>query len=169
MTQIYQTENFVVESHEKPFVSRDDGGHIRIRIKDASIPDRTHLTPACAIELMRLTMIVGEAMEKGLNNRGIKVVKINYQDMGNWAFKTGEKPFLHVHVFGRTFEAKDQVFPESIYLPARESGFYDKFEPLNNEDVLEVQKQIEMIKRQDKYQSSAWGLSENQTSYSNNK
>jgi len=161
MAQIYLTENFIVESHEKPFVSRTDGGHIRIRIKDASIPDRTHLTPAVAIELMRLTMIVGEAMEKGLNNRGIKVVKINYQDMGNWAFKTGEKPFLHVHVFGRTFEAKDQVFPESVYLPARESGFYDKFEPLNKEDILEIQKQIEILLKQDKYQLSAWGIFKN--------
>ncbi|QQS61515.1 MAG: hypothetical protein IPN70_01100 [Candidatus Moraniibacteriota bacterium] len=161
MAKIYLTENFIVESHEKPFVSRTDGGHIRIRIKDASIPDRTHLVPAVAIELMRLTMIVGEAMEKSLNNRGIKVVKINYQDMGNWAFKTGEKPFLHVHVFGRTFDAKDQVFPESVYLPARESGFYDKFEPLNKEDILEIQKQIDIIAKQDKYQASEWGLFKN--------
>lgn len=161
MAQIYLTENFIVESPEKPFVSRIDGGHIRIRIKDASISDRTHLTPIVAIELMRLTMIIGEAMEKGLNNRGIKVVKINYQDMGNWAFKTGEKPFLHVHVFGRTFDAKDQVFPESVYLPARESGFYDKFEPLNKEDILEIQKQIEIIEKQEKYQSSEWGLFKN--------
>ena len=161
MAQIYLTENFIVESHEKPFVSRTDGGHIRIRIIDTSIPDRTHLKPAVAIELMRLTMIVGEAMEKGLNNRGIKVVKINYQDMGNWAFKTGEKPFLHVHVFGRTFDAKDQVFPESVYLPARESGFYDKFEPLNKEDILEIQKQIEKLLQQEKYQLSEWGLLKN--------
>jgi len=161
MAQIYLTENFIVESHEKPFVSRTDGGHIRIRIKDTSIPDRTHLTPAVAIELMRLTMIVGEAMEKGLNNRGIKVVKINYQDMGNWAFKTGDKPFLHVDVFGRALDAKDQVFPESVYLPARESGFYDKFEPLNKEDILEIQKQIEIIEKQDKYQASEWRLLKN--------
>ncbi|USN58537.1 MAG: HIT domain-containing protein [Candidatus Peribacteria bacterium] len=156
MAQIYETENFIVESHEHPFVSRTDGGHIRICIKDSSIPDRTQLTPKAAIELMRLTMIVGEAMEKGLNQRGIKVVKINYQDMGNWAFKTGDTPFLHVHVFGRTFDAKYQIFPESVYLPARESGFYDTFEPLNAEDIIEIQKQIEIVSAQKKYQLQQW-------------
>ena len=148
MTLIYETDNFIVESHNKPFITRTDGGHIRIRIKDASIPDRTYLIPIAAIELMRLTMIVGEAMEKGMNNRGIKVVKINYQDMGNWAFKTGEKPFLHVHIFGRARDAKYQIFPESVYLPARESGFYDTFEPLNSEDITEIQKQIEVLLQQ---------------------
>ena len=158
MALIYQTNNFIVESHEKPFITRTDGGHIRIRIKDKTISDRTSLSPAVAIELMRLTMIVGEAMEKGVNNRGIKVVKINYQDMGNWAFKTGDKPFLHIHVFGRAQDAKYQVFPESVYLPARDSGFYDKFESLNEGDILEIQKQIETISRQEKYKPSGWGL-----------
>jgi len=158
MAQIYQTENFIVESREKPFVTRTDGGHIRIRVKDASTTDRTKLSPAAAIELMRLTMIVGEAMEKGLNNRGIKIVKINYQDMGNWAFKTGGKPSLHVHLFGRVKDAKYQVFPESVYLPDRASGFYDKFEPLNDEDILEIQKQIEIIEKRDKYQPEKWKL-----------
>jgi len=156
MAEIYQTENFIVESHEKPFVTRTDGGHIRIRIKDTTISERTQLAPAVAIELMRLTMLVGESMEKALNNREIKIVKINYQDMGNWAFKTGAKPFLHVHVFGRTKNAKYQIFPEAVYLPDRSSGFYDKFEPLNNYDVLEIKKEIEFLSRQDKYQSPDW-------------
>ncbi len=158
MSQIYQTENFIVEAHAKPFVDRLDGGHIRICVKDESITDRTKLAPMVAIELMRLTMIVGEAMESGLNNRGVKVVKINYQDMGNWAFKTGKLPFLHIHVFGRTFAAKHQIFPESVYLPDRSSGFYDTFEPLNAEDILEIQKQIEVLLMQDKYQLEKWGL-----------
>jgi len=156
MAQIYQTENFIVESTEKPFVTRTDGGHIRIRIKDESIHDRTRLAPIIATELIRLTMIIGEAMEKGLNNRGIKVIKINYQDMGNWAFKTGDKPFLHIHVFGRTQDAKYQVFPEAVYLPDRSSGFYDKFKPLNKDDILEIQKQIERLEKESKYQLSNW-------------
>lgn len=158
MAEIYQTKNFIVESHERPFVSRTDGGHIRIRTKDTSIHDRTQLAPTVAIELMRLTMIIGEAMEKGLIHRGIKVVKVNYQDMGNWAYKKGEKPFLHVHIFGRSRDAKYQVFPESVYLPTRESGFYDKFEPLTKEDIIEIQKQIEILVKLKKYQLSMWGL-----------
>lgn len=158
MSQIYETENFIVEAFPTPHVTRTDGGHIRIRIKDETITDRTKASPKVAIEFMRLTMIVGEAMEVGMNNRGVKVVKINYQDMGNWAFKTGKTPFLHYHVFGRTFDAKHQIFPESVYLPARESGFYDTFEPLNDDDIAEIRKQIELISSQPKYKTVEWGI-----------
>lgn len=153
---ISETENFIVETHEKPFVSRTDGGHIRIRIKDASITDRTKLDPKTAKELMRITMIVGEAFEKAMNNRGIPVVKINYQDMGNWAYKRGEKPFLHIHVFGRAENSVKQPFPESVYLPDRNTGFYDGFEPLNEDDVVEIRKQMEIVENQEKYNLKNW-------------
>jgi len=156
MANIFETENFIVESHEEPFVSRTDGGHIRIRIKDKSITDRTKLEPKTAKELMRLTMIVGEAFEIAMNNRGIPVVKINYQDMGNWAYKRNEKPFLHIHVFGRAVNAVKQVWPESVYLPDRGTGFYEDFEPLNNEDVEEIKKQISLVESKEKYQISNW-------------
>lgn len=156
--QIYETKNFIVESHEKPFVSRTDGGHIRIRVKDEGITDRTKLDPKTAIELMRLTMIVGEAMEMAMNNLGISVVKINYQDMGNWAWKTNTKPFLHVHVFGRASNAVKQIWPESVYLPDRGTGFYDGFEPLNNEDIEEIKKQINTVSQEEKYSEEKWVL-----------
>ncbi|MDD2681183.1 MAG: hypothetical protein PHE20_03785 [Patescibacteria group bacterium] len=156
--QIYETKNFIVESHEKPFISRTDGGHIRIRVKDDSITDRTKLDPKTAIELMRLTMVVGAAMEMAMNNLGIPVIKINYQDMGNWAWKTSTKPFLHIHVFGRASNVAKQVWPESVYLPDRGTGFYDGFEPLNNEDIEEIKKQIDIVLQDDKYNEEKWGL-----------
>ncbi|EKE29301.1 MAG: hypothetical protein ACD_2C00193G0022 [uncultured bacterium (gcode 4)] len=155
---ITETENFIVESHEKPFVSRTDGWHIRIKVKDLSIEDRTCLNPRQAIELARLTMLVGESFLIAMNNRGIPVVKINYQDMGNWAFKTGDKPFLHVHVFGRSTDAEKQIFPESVYLPARESGFYEGFEPLNQEDIEEINEQIRVVWEKEKYWEENWCL-----------
>ena len=127
MAEIYQTKNFIVESHEKPFLPRTDGGHIRIRVKDESITDRTKLDSKTAIELMRITMITGEALQTAMNNLGIPVVKINYQDMGNWSYKEGKLPFLHVHVFGRASNAIKQIWPESMYLPDRKTGFYDGF------------------------------------------
>jgi len=82
MAFIYETENFIVEAFDTPHVTRTDGGHIRIKIKDESFSDRTKVSPKVAQEFMRLTMIIGESMEKAMNNRGINVVKINYQDMG---------------------------------------------------------------------------------------
>lgn len=155
---IYETPNFIVESHEKPFVSRTDGGDIRIKVKNTDITDRTKLDQKTAVELMRLTMIVGEAFEKAMNNRGIPVIKINYQDMGTWAWKTNTKPFLHIYVFGRSPKAVKQIWPESVYLPDRSTGFYDGFEPLNEEDVVEIRKQIDIISQQEKYQMEKWGL-----------
>lgn len=156
--QIYETKNFIVESHEKPFITRTDGGHIRIRIKDDSIIDRTKLDPKTAIELMRLTMVVGSAMETAMNNLGIPVVKINYQDMGNWAWKTNTKPFLHIHVFGRASNALKQIWPESVYLPDRGTGFYDDFEPLNSKDIEEIKKQINIVLQEEKYSEEKWDL-----------
>ncbi len=158
MALIYETENFIVESHEKPFLPRTDGGHIRIKVKDLLITDRTKLDPRMAIELMRLTMIVGEAFAIAMNNRGIPVIKINYQDMGNWAYKTGDKPFLHVHVFGRASNAIKQPWPESVYLPDMGTGFYEGFEPLDQLDIEEIRKQIDTISLKEKYAKEKWCL-----------
>jgi diadenosine tetraphosphate (Ap4A) HIT family hydrolase len=158
MALIFETDNFIVESHDKPFVSRTDGGHVRIKIKDESIADRTKLNPRQAIELMRLTMIVGEAMEVAMNKLGIPVIKINYQDMGNWYAKTGGKPFLHVHIFGRATNAVHQPWPESVYLPDRKTGFYDSFEPLNDVDRAEILREVNVISTMEKFLSEKWRL-----------
>ena len=156
MALIYETDNFIVESHDKPFVSREEGGHIRIRVKDENISDRTKLNPKQAKEFIRLSMIVGEALEKGMNERGVKVIKVNYQDMGNWYYKNGTKPFFHCQVFGRVLGAKNQPFPESVYLPDRSTGFYDKFVPLDGEDIKVIKRFIEEISERPEYKLENW-------------
>ena len=152
----FETENFIVESHPKPFVSREEGGHIRIRVKDESITDRTKLFPRQAMELMRLSMIVGEAMERGMNKQGVPIVKINYQDMGNWAYKENRLPFLHIHIFGRVKNSVKQPFPESVYLPDRNTGFYDGFEPLREEDEQVIKNIIEELFQEEKFSDTSW-------------
>lgn len=159
MAPFYISANFIVESSLKPFVSRTDGGHIRICVKDNNIADFTNLSPEMAIELTRLTMIVGEAMRRGMNERGIPVVKINYETLGNWAFKPGGgKEFLHVHIFGRASNSKKQPFPEAVYLPDRSTGFYDDFEPLTDDDEKAIRAHMEQLLSQEKYSDSSWGL-----------
>ncbi len=160
MAQIYQTENFIVEAVEQPHITRVDGGHLKIYPK-VMLVDRTKLTPKLAIELMRLTMLAGEAMTVGLNNRGIDIGRINYQDNGNWSVFKPEGSYLHIHLYGRAKSAKIQKWGDACQFPHRETGFYDKFEPLNKEDILEIQKQIEILSQQEKYQSSEWGLFKN--------
>lgn len=158
MTFIYETVHFRVEAPLKPHVSRTDGGHIRIGIKDTTISDRSELSPALAVECAWITTLIGEALQRAMNERGISVVKINYQEMGNWAFKTWDRPVFHLHLYGRASDAEIQKFPESVYLPDRSTGFYDSFEPLNDEDVATLQKHISLLEQEPKYQSSEWRL-----------
>lgn len=158
MAYIYETKNFIVEAPDRPLVSRLDGGHIRIGCKDGSITDRTKLDPKTAVELMRLSMLIGEAMETALTKQGIPIVKINYQDMGNWAYKAGKLPTLHIHVFGRSKDAVYQPFPESVNLPDRSTGFYECFEPLNNEDIGAIQREVSTLVTEEKYAEHNWEL-----------
>lgn len=156
---IFETKNFIVESHEQPFLPRTDGGHIRILPKDKTISDRTKLEPKMAIELMRFTIVCGLVLEKVMNEQGIPVIKVNYQDMGNWFWKSvGAKPFIHVHIFGRATNAIKQPWPESMYLPDRKTGFYEGFEPLNEKDVELLQSEIKKIFALPKYSDESWGL-----------
>lgn len=157
MRLIYETENFVVEAVEHPLVSREEGGHITITPK-VRIDNLTLLTPSLAIEQMYLTMLIGEAMTVGLNKRGIDIGRINYQDNGNWGVFKPEGPYLHVHLYGRAKSAKIQKFGEACHFPFRDTGFYDDFKPLNEGDVLEIQKQISILQESDKYQLSNWNL-----------
>ena len=85
MALIYETNNFIVESYEpNPHITRTDGGHIKISPK-LKVVDRQALTPKLSIELEWITSLIGESMKIGLNNNGIDLERINYQDNGNWS------------------------------------------------------------------------------------
>ncbi len=155
MSLIYQTDNFTVEAPEYPLVTRTDGGHITITPKIRMI-DRSKLSPKLAIELMYLTMLIGEAMTTGLIKRGIDIGRINYQDNGNWSVFKPEGPYLHYHLYGRAKSAKIHKYGEACYFPFRDTGFYDGFEPLNEADISEIQRQIELLLKNDKYIFSNW-------------
>ncbi len=157
MAMIFETEHFIVDAVDAPLVTRRDGGHISI-IPKVRVRDRTNLQPKQAIELMRLTMLAGEAMAVGLNLRGIDIGRINYQDNGNWGVFTSEGPFLHIHLYGRAKSAVIQKYGEACKFPFRETGFYDKFEPLNSGDIEEIRNQIVILSALEKYSFAAWGL-----------
>lgn len=155
---VYETNNFLVVVGNTTFVSRTDGGHIIIAMKQP-VADRTELTPEFAIEYMRLSMIVGRALKTAMNSRGIPVVHVNYQDMGNWAWKNDPVvPAMHMHIFGRSKDAKKQIFPEAVQLPAKETGFYDDNEPLSEDDIAEIRRQIELEVAKPKYALASWTL-----------
>lgn len=159
MAKIFETENFIVESHERPHIDRNDGGHIKIYPK-IRILDRQHLSPKQAIELMRLTIIVGEAMVKIMNEHGVDIGRINYQDNGNWSVFKPEGSYLHIHLYGRAKSAKYHKYGEAAVFPhiEKEPEFYDRFKPLNKEDVKDIRTEIEKLFKEKKFSNENWGL-----------
>lgn len=157
MSLIFETENFTVEAMRTPHIDRDDGGHIII-IPKVRVLDRQHLSPKLARELMKLTVLVGEAMAVGMRKQGVDIGRINYMDSGNWSVFKPDGPYLHVHLYGRSKNAKIQKYGEAMYLPLRADHpeFYSEFKPLNDGDVAEIRKEIERLLKTEKYQEKEW-------------
>ena len=155
---IYETKNFIVCIPKMPHIPRKDGGHIWIRAKKNKFCSRLDLNPKEATEVMRLTMLISEAMINGMKNRNISIEKINYQENGNWAYRKGKNPVFHIHLYGRTINSKTQTFGEALVFPNKDTGFYDKFESFNFDDIREIKKQISVLENNEKYNPKNWNL-----------
>jgi diadenosine tetraphosphate (Ap4A) HIT family hydrolase len=113
---ICSSPNFEVEVPESPFVSRTDGGHLRI-MSINKVKDRTELSEEQTVEYALLSAIVGKSLEQALDEQDIEIGNINWQEMGNWmVFKPGGIS-LHMHIFGRAKDAKAQKYGEAVKLP----------------------------------------------------
>lgn len=157
-TVIFETENFTVCVSGAPHIPREEGGHMWVRAKNRQISCTGELSPKEATEAVRLVMLTGEAMIAGMKKRGVEIIRINYQENGNWAYKAGKKPVFHVHLYARTENQKTQTWPEALYLPAKETGYYDGFERLNEQDIQEILSEMRRLEDTDKYKLSSWGL-----------
>jgi diadenosine tetraphosphate (Ap4A) HIT family hydrolase len=155
---IFESDNFSLNAVEYPHITRTDGGHIKITPK-IRYADRLDLTPELAVEMAWLTMLAGEAMTKGLRKQGIDIGLINYQDNKNWSVFKPEGPYLHIHLYGRAKDAKINEYGDACQFPHRETGFYDNFEPLNDDDIKAVQNEIKQLLKTDKYQTDRWHFS----------
>lgn len=163
MPLILETEKFIVTAHDKPHHSRENGGHIKISPK-GDYADRYEMPLDEAASLMYLTMVTGEAATSILRQKGIDVVRINYQDNGNWAYlPVNPTPLhLHIHLYIRTTHEKHprndprfQAFPEALVFPPKDSGYYDGFTPLSGEDCEQIREEIERLLATDKYKGVA--------------
>src|SRR3989344_4117201 len=117
-----QNLNFIFECHDNPEIDRLEGGHVKIS-PIIDVEDRTQLTPNQAIELMRLTIVAGDAMKLAMGTIGVEIGRINYQDNGSW------KPQLHIHLYCRAKTAVMQKYGDPI-IP----GHRDEYKPLNLDD-----------------------------------
>lgn len=146
MAIIYESENFILESHKTPEIDRMEGGHMKISPK-TPLEDRTFLTPRQAIELMRLTIAAGEALKAAMEEIGVEIGRINYQDNGNW------KPSLHVHLYGRAKTAVLQKYGEP-FAP----GHKDGYSALNADDIGRIRVRLERLFREERFSDDSWGL-----------
>lgn len=158
MPQILDTEDFIVTAYDEPHHSRENGGHVVITPK-LHFVHRTELPLDLAAKLMHLTMIVGEATTTVMKAKGLDVVRINYQDNGNWAYKQPQKePQLHIHLYIRTTDEKHpdndprfQAFPDALVFPDRATGYYNSFVSLTDQDCLDIRDEINKLLSTPKY------------------
>jgi diadenosine tetraphosphate (Ap4A) HIT family hydrolase len=147
MALVFEAEHFEITTPEHPHVSRSDGGHLIVNPKVA-VEDRTRLARDQAIELMKLTMVAGEAMKTVLGRSGIDIGRINYQDNGNWRHE------LHVHLYGRARGATIQPYGHFLSLPPTREAFREQMwnlEPLTQDDVAALKAEIVRLLETPKY------------------
>lgn len=149
MLKIYESKNFIVETRNPPHNSRKDGGHLVISPK-TPLTDRTEMSPDQAKEFIKLSMIAGESMLKGLSKQGINLGRINYQDNGN--FNTT----FHLHLYGRAVDAPTQPFGTTFITPRTQEdcrNYFQNLEPLNEQDINAIKEEFEKILNNDKYKN----------------
>jgi diadenosine tetraphosphate (Ap4A) HIT family hydrolase len=147
MTIVYESPHFEIVVPARPHVTRSDGGHLIINPKVA-VEDRTRLTRDQAVELVKLTMVAGEAMTSVLTRKGIPIGRINYNDNGNWRHE------LHVHLYGRSREATIQPWGTFLQIPPTREAFNARMgnlEPLDAEDVSDLRAEIVRLLATEKY------------------
>lgn len=147
MAVIYEARHFVLRTLDQPHVSRQDGGHIVIDPKVA-VEDRTQLSRDQAVELVKLTIVCGEALKSVLSRKGITIGRINYQDNGNWRHE------LHVHIYGRAIGAVRQPYGHALNFCGTREDFrreMGQLEALNAGDIAELRAEITRLLASDKY------------------
>lgn len=145
---LYHSADFRIVAPEHPHVSRADGGHLKVAPLEP-VEDRTKLSPAQAKELMKLTMVAGEAMRTVLGRHGIEIGRINYQDNGNWHAD------LHIHLYGRALGATGQKWGSPLVFPPTHEEFVrtmNNLEPLSSNEQAELTSEIEGLLATEKYQ-----------------
>jgi diadenosine tetraphosphate (Ap4A) HIT family hydrolase len=161
MAVIFETQDFFVDTPDsKPHHSRSNGGHIVVRQKQ-HFAHRHEMPLALAAGLTHLSMVAGEAAINVLKQKGLDIVRINYQDNGNWAYLPGsnKEPSVHVHLYIRTTHEKHpdgdsrfQAFPNALVFPSPPTNYYDNFKPLTAEDCADIKNEILSLLKTDKYQ-----------------
>jgi diadenosine tetraphosphate (Ap4A) HIT family hydrolase len=161
MPLILETPKFIVAGHDQPHHDRDNGGHAKVYPKKR-YADRTEMPMDEYLALMQLVMVTGEAIMTVMRQRGIDVVRINYQDNGNWGYfpSMNREPHLHIHLYVRSAheqhpggDARFRAFPDALAFPFINDfpEYYQSFKPYSVEDCAAIRTEIERLLETEKY------------------
>lgn len=161
MSLIFETSKFTVVAHDNPHHDRNNGGHAKVMSKVPYV-DRTQMPLALYDGIMKLVLVTGEAITNVMKNKGIDVVRINYQDNGNWPYFPSIKaePHMHVHLYTRsknekhpTGDKRFQAFPNALYFPfvGDFPEYYESFKPYTHEDCRDIENEINRLLDSKKY------------------
>ena len=125
-------------------VTRNDGGHIRIRANREEVKSFEDLDAAELAALGGAMHLASEALKFALTENGIAIGRVNVQINGNWSDLYRTEPSFCVHVYGRAYDAQKQPFGQSLSFPSpRENpDFYAGNEPLTDADIEEIRQFI---------------------------
>ncbi len=161
MPLIIETSKFLVVGHDSPHHDRNNGGHAKIFPK-VSYTDRTQMPLDLYVDMMKLVKVAGEAITNVMKNKGIDVIRINYQDNGNWPYFPSVKsePHMHVHLYVRSGNEKHpagdlrfQAFPNALVFPfvGDFPEYYESFQPYSQDDCRDIKIEIEKLLDSEKY------------------
>jgi len=105
-------------------VPPEDGGHIIVS-PIRHVRNRIMLSESEANEIWRFSIISAKLLSLLLS-----VDWYNFQENGNWTADNPQKCHMHLHVYGRSADSKNQTFGEALRLPLRseiESGNFGKY------------------------------------------
>lgn len=145
MALIYETEDFKLESVDKPLIDCLEGAHLQISLKS----ETTKLSAELQAKLTKFITLVSEAVKFGRRKRGLDIGRIDFQEKG------GKKPKLPVQMYCRARGATMQKYSEPI-VPKHKA----EYKPLDEEDIRILAKEVKkLVKKEKALQDSINGKS----------
>lgn len=131
---LFETDDFFVAVPNPPHIDRIDGGHIVV-VSKCLYDSFTDMPFGQSCEMLKIARFCGDALKHTLVKDGIDIGIINYQINGNWSALSMDKDPIHMHIYGRAINSVHQKYGEALYFPNPENGFYEKFMPINDDEI----------------------------------
>lgn len=163
MPVIFETTHFIVAGHDTPHHDRNNGGHAKVYPKQ-KFSNRSEMPLELYLTMMSLVLVAGEAITTVMRSKGVDVIRINYQDNGNWAHfnPTKREPQIHEHLYVRSKnekhpagDARFMAFPNALFFPFIDDhpDYYASFQPYSEQDCADIKVEILRLLSNEKYKS----------------